>query len=86
MKNLTERAIRFLEQEEVISEGNMSYVRFENTLDALHDCFKHMEDPLTGSEFKSRHELIDLCERIAEKFAEKKDSFKEEEKEDEDDE
>jgi len=48
---------------------NMGYVRFENTLADLRDCFEHMGDEgLSAHEHDSRVRLIKLCERIAESF------------------
>ncbi|MBW1729021.1 MAG: hypothetical protein JRJ62_15945 [Deltaproteobacteria bacterium] len=48
--------------------GNMSYVRFENTLNDLLDCYDHLQDgasDLSKKEFKARGKLIDLCIDIA---------------------
>ena len=45
---------------------NMSYIRFENTVPDLRDCYRHMEDDdLSESEKAARLELIKLCVRIA---------------------
>ena len=45
--------------------GNMSYVRFENTLRDLYDCYEHLFDDLGTEEEKARRRLIELCQRIA---------------------
>ena len=34
--------------------ANMSYCRWENTLDDLRDCAEHVNDPLGGSEARAR--------------------------------
>jgi hypothetical protein len=58
--------------------SNMSYCKFENTLDDLHDCFNTMEEAilddgmsvdefeksLSVSERYSFHRMVKLCERI----------------------
>ena len=41
--------------------SNMGYVRFENTLSDLQDCYEHMDDELTPREQRLRDELIGLC-------------------------
>jgi hypothetical protein len=38
--------------------GNMSYVRFENTLEDLRDCYEHIDDANSESEVAARHKLI----------------------------
>ena len=49
--------------------ANMSYVRFENTLEDLNDCYRHMGDePETSSEKKKRIQLIELCVNIADDY------------------
>jgi hypothetical protein len=45
--------------------SNMSYCRFENTLDDLRDCAEHMDDNLSEREQTCRDSLIVLCHRIA---------------------
>lgn len=53
---------------------NMSYVRYQNTLADLQDCYRDMrfradggeEDPLSRDEFAAQHDLINLCKRIVE--------------------
>jgi hypothetical protein len=49
--------------------GNMSYCRFENTYQDLCDCSEHMQDDLSGTEFKFRAMLAGVCMRIAIEFA-----------------
>lgn len=48
---------------------NMSYCRFENTLEDLRDCARSMNDgesdDLSEIEERSRNELIRLCIEIA---------------------
>lgn len=46
--------------------ANMSYCRFHNTLQDLHDCADHLEDDdLSEMEEKARKRLIRLCCQIA---------------------
>jgi len=46
--------------------SNMGYVRFENTLPDLQDCFDHINDQnLSLSERAARLSLIELCYDIA---------------------
>ena len=45
---------------------NMSYIRFENTLLDLRDCYHHMDDEeLNKTEIMAREDLINLCIDIA---------------------
>ena len=44
---------------------NMSYCRFYNTLNDLHDCYRHMDEAESQSEQHSRNNLIRLCVDIA---------------------
>ena len=47
--------------------SNMSYCRFENTLQDLEDCYEHMSDePLSDSEASYKTRMIKLCKDIAE--------------------
>ena len=48
--------------------ANMSYVRFENTLRDLRDCWDHLFDDLGEDEEQARKELVRLCREIAENF------------------
>ena len=64
--------------------ANMSYCRFQNTLQDLRDCYYNVESSLTGAEFHAREGLIELCKSIAEEFGDL--DFKEERDEDDVDE
>lgn len=44
---------------------NMSYCRFQNTLNDLEDVYEHIEDALSSDEHEAREELIRLCTTIA---------------------
>jgi len=48
--------------------ANMSYVRFENTLADLTDCYKHMDDEVSDREDESRKRLINLCKSISDEY------------------
>lgn len=49
--------------------ANMSYCRFQNTLNDLNDCEDYVSDyDLSDEENKARIELIELCKRISENF------------------
>lgn len=41
--------------------ANMSYCRWENTLNDLRDCAEHVNDPLGGSEARARASLLELA-------------------------
>ena len=51
--------------------ANMSYCRFENTLNALRDCHQAMKDQadtgeeLSKTELEARDQLLNLCTEIA---------------------
>lgn len=47
--------------------SNMSYIRFENTLKDLRDCYEHMDDDLSlhSTEVRFRGQLIRLCHDIS---------------------
>ena len=47
--------------------GNMSYCRFQNTLNDLQDCYDNLDADLDNSpdEKKARKRLIVLCKDIA---------------------
>jgi hypothetical protein len=48
--------------------ANMSYCRFENTLDDLKDCYRHVwDDDLSAREERARAELIKLCRLVADR-------------------
>jgi hypothetical protein len=45
--------------------SNMSYCRFENTLEDLRDCLDHIEDEVgSKDEHEARKELIEVCQEI----------------------
>jgi hypothetical protein len=47
--------------------SNMAYVRFENTLSDLEDCFDHIQDDgLSETEDRCRKAMIELCKEIVE--------------------
>ena len=64
--------------------ANMSYCRFQNTLQDLRDCYYNMSDSLTGEEFHAREALIELCKSIGEEFHDV--DFREEQEEEEEEE
>ncbi len=62
---------------------NMEHVRFENTLSDLRDCQEHMDDKdLSEEEKDARHELIEVCWRIAKDYAGKPEEDDDEESDD----
>lgn len=53
--------------------SNMSYCRFNNTLQDLRDCYENMVEPIRksdsyDSEYVKRTKLIELCMKIAQEF------------------
>ena len=50
--------------------SNMSYCRFQNTLQDLKDCYNNIDETkeLSREEFYARKQLIELCKDIAEQF------------------
>ena len=51
--------------------ANMSYCRFENTVNALQDCYEHLADDdseLNEYELAAKKRLIRLCIDIAQEF------------------
>ena len=49
--------------------ANMSYVRFENTLHDLRDCYEHMDDTdLSDEEALARRALLKLCSQITDDY------------------
>ena len=49
--------------------GNMSYCRFENTLNDLRDCVDYVEEHnLSDSENEARIKLIKVCKDITERY------------------
>jgi hypothetical protein len=57
---------------------NMSYCRFQNTLEDLYACYSDME-VTSREEFNARKKLVKLCTKLAEEYdwiAESKEPFK----------
>jgi hypothetical protein len=53
--------------------SNMDYCRFENTLQDLHECNKHINDTdLSDTEKRARLFLILLCAKIAGRYCDLK--------------
>jgi len=48
--------------------SNMSYCRFQNTLEDLKDCQAHMDDDLSLEEDSARDNLIKFCKKISDEF------------------
>ena len=49
--------------------ANMSYCRFQNTLEDLRDCYESMNEGLLSEEEEgAKKKLIKLCERIAREY------------------
>ena len=46
--------------------SNMSYVRFENTLADLRDCFEHWDDAESYREQRARQSMLKVCQQIVE--------------------
>ena len=46
--------------------SNMSYCRFENTLEDLRDCFEHWDDAESYTEQKARQRMLEICQQIVE--------------------
>jgi hypothetical protein len=44
--------------------SNMGYIRFENTLEDLEDCFENWEGEKSESEEVFRKRLLELCIKI----------------------
>lgn len=47
---------------------NMGYVRFENTLSDLEDCFEHINDTLSKRESLARTKLVVVCQSILDEY------------------
>lgn len=65
--------------------SNMSYCRFQNTLNDLTDCAEHFTDELEGQEAKARLRMLKIIKNLADYTegdlpTEKEDENKEEEK------
>lgn len=49
--------------------SNMSYCRFRNTLEDLHECYENMDDDdISEDEAEARKRLIRLCATIVNTF------------------
>ena len=49
--------------------ANMSYCRFENTLQDLQDCYEHLNaTDISRSEDRARYDLVELCRQILEEW------------------
>ena len=45
--------------------ANMSYCRFQNTLQDLYDCADHiLDDDLSSDEERARRRLVEICQEI----------------------
>jgi hypothetical protein len=45
--------------------ANMSYCRFQNTVQDLQDCYDHLDDDdLSEAEQEARKRLLKLCQQI----------------------
>lgn len=53
---------------------NMSYCRFQNTLDDLQDCYDNMDEDLDAYEADAREKLIKLCVAIAQDYGDEVES------------
>lgn len=50
--------------------SNMSYCRFQNTLQDLRDCYEGWGEDLSPEETKAQKRLLKLCKDIVEDFGE----------------
>ena len=51
--------------------SNMSYCRFQNTVDDLQDCFDHFgDDDISKEEFRARKRLLKICKDIVGDYSE----------------
>jgi hypothetical protein len=60
--------------------GNMTYCRFENTLQELQDCKEALDEGalndvmnMSGSEREAMFKLIELCQEISDEYGEVND-------------
>lgn len=55
--------------------ANMSYCRFQNTLEDLRDCYDAMYDisGLSDEERTAFEEMVNLCKEIANDFSDEED-------------
>jgi hypothetical protein len=56
-----------MSEDKKLLERNMSYTRFQNTLEDLKDCYNNIEDIsyMSADELRARKKLIELCQEIA---------------------
>lgn len=47
---------------------NMSYCRFENTYNALKDCYYNLNNVLSDRESNFREQLVSLCQDILDEY------------------
>lgn len=50
--------------------SNMSYCRFQNTLQDLRDCYEAGVDGLSEDEKKAAKRLIKLCQKMVDAYSE----------------
>jgi ferredoxin len=62
--------------------ANMSYCRFENTLNDLEDCAEHLHEPESKTEIACRDKMVETCRCIVDDWDE---SVEEDDDDDEDD-
>lgn len=57
--------------------ANMSYCRFQNTLQDLRDCHMNMDSPeeLSGDEKKARLSLLKICAEIVSEYGSEIDCY-----------
>jgi hypothetical protein len=48
--------------------ANMSYCRFQNTVQDLQECLGNMGELVSDAELKAKKELIEICIEIAEQY------------------
>jgi hypothetical protein len=47
---------------------NMAHCRFTNTLEALRECYEHIEDAVPAPEDRARQRLLALIRRIESEY------------------
>lgn len=48
--------------------SNMSYCRFENTLDDLRDCYDNWEEETNEREERKKKKMMELCRQIVDDY------------------
>lgn len=48
--------------------SNMSYCRFQNTLEDLMDCQEYFDKRLSGDEMYARRKMLRICKQIAKEY------------------